>query len=414
MIFNDLINRQTSQTENTMKVQKIVEQTIQKVTLNMHKTRQAAVISCIQSILNGSPVCVTGIGRGISNSAYEKHKIKRADRLCSNSFLRLSSTSIYQLMTSEFRQLSSAPIILVDWSDLDDRQENFLLRASMAIDGRAITLYQEVHTIKTKEKRKTHLRFLKQLKSMFNHSTKAIIVTDAGFRCPWFQQVREVGWDFVGRVRNRTQYQLSNGTTWTPVKQLHIGASKTAKCIGEVKLAKSNPTKLNLVVYKKAKKGRHKFNRKGDVSRWTNSKRAADREREPWLLATSLKQTNTLAKKAVGIYQTRMQIELTFRDTKNPYYGLGFSVNRTRSVDRISVLILLASIASLILTLIGMISEKLGIHRRFQANTVENKRVLSFHYLGLRVYQNINKLIGIKNWEGIKSIIKSQIPRLEI
>jgi len=41
---------------------------------------------------------------------------------------------------------------------------------------------------------------------MFNHSTKAIIVTDAGFRCPWFQQVREVGWDFVGRVRNTNEW----------------------------------------------------------------------------------------------------------------------------------------------------------------------------------------------------------------
>ncbi len=150
-MFDDLINRQTSQTENIMKVQKIVEQTIHKVTKNMHRTRQKTVISCVQSILNGNPVCVTGIGRGISNCAFEKHRIKRADRLCSNVNFQSSAHSIYQQILSEFGHFSSTPLISIDWSDLDDRQENFLLRASIALDGRGITLYQEVHSIKTKE-----------------------------------------------------------------------------------------------------------------------------------------------------------------------------------------------------------------------------------------------------------------------
>jgi len=43
-----------------------------------------------------------------------------------------------------------------------------------------------------------------KLKMMLPKSCKPIIVTDAGFRIPWFQLVESLGWDFIGRVRNRT------------------------------------------------------------------------------------------------------------------------------------------------------------------------------------------------------------------
>jgi len=371
-----------------MKVHKIVKQTIQNVTSNMHVSRRSAFTACVVSILDGNPVSVTRIGRGISDNTLEKHKIKRADRLCSNRYLHKESFDIYQSIVSQFAQLNPTPIILVDWSDLDDRQDKFLLRATIALDGRAITIYQEAHTNKTKDKPTTHKLFLKRLKSMFDNNIKPIIVTDAGFRGPWFQQVKEIGWDFVGRVSNRTKYQLEDQLQWTPIKTLYPKATKGAKLIGAAQLAKSNPTPVNLVLVKKRSKGRHKLTRHGDISRWTNSKRAAQREREPWLLATSLANSSTLVKRTVKIYQSRMQIELTFRDTKNVYYGLGFSANRTKKLKRMCVLLLLSAIASLILVIIGLLAEKQAIHKDFQANTVSNRRVLSLHYLGLRIVQN--------------------------
>jgi len=194
-----------------MKVQKIVEHIIRKVTPNMHASRRLALSACVNSILNGNPTSVTRIGRGIPNNALEKHKIKRADRLCSNPLLQFECNEIYQTMVNQFGNLSATPIILVDWSDLDDRQDKFLLRASIAMEGRAVTLYQETHTVKTKDKPMTHQQFIARLKVMFADDVKPIIVTDAEFRCPWFKQVRDIGWDFVGRVRNRAQYRLDSG-----------------------------------------------------------------------------------------------------------------------------------------------------------------------------------------------------------
>jgi len=58
------------------------------------------------------------------------------------------------------------PIIHIDWSDLDDRKQHFLIRASLAAQGRSLTLYEEIHPLNRKEKPKVHLQFMTRLKAM--------------------------------------------------------------------------------------------------------------------------------------------------------------------------------------------------------------------------------------------------------
>lgn len=68
------------------------------VTPNMHKIRRAVLSACVHSLLTGNAASVTSMGRGITSSTHEKHNIKRADRLCSNSHLLLESDHIYTAM----------------------------------------------------------------------------------------------------------------------------------------------------------------------------------------------------------------------------------------------------------------------------------------------------------------------------
>jgi hypothetical protein len=84
MVFGEQINRQKSLKTNTMSDVVILKKFLTAVTPNMHKVKQASLASCVGSLLNGAKVSVTGIGRGISSSAYDKHRIKQADRLLSN------------------------------------------------------------------------------------------------------------------------------------------------------------------------------------------------------------------------------------------------------------------------------------------------------------------------------------------
>jgi hypothetical protein len=119
-----------------MNVNTILNNTLSLVALNMHKTRFQALSACVHSLLHGGAASVTGMGRGIDSQAYEKHNIKRADRLCSNPHLLIESDCIYTAVCYLFGRISSRPIILVDWSDLDEHKGHFLLRASVAFDGR--------------------------------------------------------------------------------------------------------------------------------------------------------------------------------------------------------------------------------------------------------------------------------------
>ncbi|MAD74349.1 MAG: transposase, partial [Rheinheimera sp.] len=80
----------------------------------------------------------------------------------------------------------------------------------------------------------------------------------------------------------------------------------------------------------------------------------------------------------------RMQIEESFRDMKSTQFGLGFEKNGSTKLHRINLLLLLSNLASLVLILLGVGLTIANQQRRFQANSYRDRRVLSFHSLGLR------------------------------
>ncbi len=125
----------------------------------IHQARLSALEECLLAAINSQRLSVTGIGRSIKSSAKEKHCIKRADRLLSNHHLWSERKDIYHTMAKLMVGNIQRPLILVDWSDLDPHKRHFLIRAAVALDGRSHTLYEEVHTIKTKEKPATHRSF---------------------------------------------------------------------------------------------------------------------------------------------------------------------------------------------------------------------------------------------------------------
>jgi hypothetical protein len=316
--------------------------------------------------------------------------------LLSNTRLHDERRSIYGFVTRLSIGSQTRPVITIDWSDLDDCKRHFLLRASVALQGRALTLYEQVYTVKSKEKPKSHLAFLNTLHAMLPVGCRPIIVSDAGFRTPWFRQVESFGWDWVGRVRNRTLAALA-GRTWQPCKSLYAKASATPKALGQAHLTRTNPFACRLVVYKGKPKGRVHLNRFGRPARNSHSRKQAAAQREPWLLATSLPATHSLAKHVVKIYSLRMQIEEAFRDLKSTRFGLSLELHLTYQVERLQVLLLIATLALLVAWLIGRALEITAQHRHYQANTVTDRAVLSTIFIGLRGIDDKRVTITARN-----------------
>ncbi|WP_217909064.1 IS4 family transposase [Marinomonas primoryensis] len=370
----------------------------------MHKTRRKALSACVLSLAQGNLCTVTNIGRGIQSKAYEKHRIKRSDRLLSNPNLHREALSIYAYICRLF-VIQTRPIISVDWSDLDARGQHFLIRASMAFEGRSITLYEEVHDKLTKEKPKTHRQFLSVLKALIPSKAKPIIVTDAGYKTPWLDEVVKQGWDYVGRVRRPRKYYDYSLQAWRCISTLFSSANQKPKHL-ELKHRQSSPITNQFVLYKSSPKGRHSINQKGKRRASLSSLTAARGAKEPWLLVSSLPVNRLFAKRCVRAYETRMQIEEGFRDMKSSRFGLGFELNFTSKIERLSNLILLTTVTALLLVLIGKVIELTGYAKRFQVNTLRKRRVLSHFYLGKRAIMTRFQ-IPKKEWQdGIRQLVQ--------
>jgi hypothetical protein len=367
-----------------MQAKQVLHNVLRETCSDMHKVRRNALAATVMAALEGQSLTVTHLGRAIRSDAQERHCIKRADRLLSNGHLHMAYLDIYACITRWLIGSQTRPVIVVDWSDMDECKRHYLLRASIPLQGRSLTLYEEVHTVKTKDKPKTHLAFLRKLHAMVPVPCCPIIVSDAGFRVPWFKQVESFGWDWVGRVRHRNWISFDDAN-WVMCPSLHPKATSTPKALGEATLTRSNPHTCRLVLYKGKAKGRVHLTRLGEQARSSHSRKHARAQREPWLLATSLAQGTGLAKKAVKIYRLRMQIEEAFRDLKSTRFGLSLELHLTYQVKRLQVLLLIATLALLVAWLIGKATELTGQHRQYQANTVKNRMVLSTIFIGLRV-----------------------------
>ncbi len=206
-----------------MKATTILNQVLLEVTPSMHKVRRASLNAMVTSLISGAQCSVTGLGRNIISQTTEKHQIKRSMRLCSNPHLQSEISTLYSHMARRLIGQQHQPIILVDWSDLDPRKPHFLLRASIAVDGRSLTVFEQIYPITQKDKPSVHKTFMTKLKSILPHTCKPIIVSDAGFRVPWFKLIESLGWDFVGRVRNKTMCKASNAqnNNWQLIKTLY-------------------------------------------------------------------------------------------------------------------------------------------------------------------------------------------------
>jgi hypothetical protein len=354
----------------------------------MHMKRREVLAAVISAAMIGGKLTVTTLGRSISGEAKEKHRIKRADRLLSNAKLGQDRLGVYAAVARFAIGAVRRPIVLVDWSDIDKGQRYFLLRASTPVGGRSLTLYEEVHPLSTKEKPKTHIAFLRRLRQVLPAQSKPIIVTDAGFRTPWFKQVQCLGWDWVGRIRNRDKLQFDNEQPWICCKLLYSQATRTPKSLGDVLLTASHAFGCRMVLYKAKPKGRKSLTKFGNRARSIKSKKNAARGREPWLLATSLPIDAFSAKRIVEIYAMRMQIEEAFRDLKNARLGLSLEHSGTSQLSRLANLVLVGSLAATFAWLLGKATELAGRHRHFQANSIKHYTVLSSFFLGVRAFKD--------------------------
>jgi len=348
-----------------------------------HTYRLGALMKAIEGLLNGGKLTLTHLGRNLAGASYEKHKIKCMDRLLGNKHLHGERCALYRQMGRWLLSQVSRPLIVVDWSDVYEGQQFVMLTAAIPMGGRALTLYEKVYPMKQYNSPKAHKQFLQELLQIVPKSKRPIIITDAGFRGPWFRDVEALGWDWVGRIRKGVYYSLNQGGKWNKTSQLYQKATHTIKYIGQSLLSKKRPYDCQLYLVKKNKKGTNRpLKRYGDKAMDILCRKLY---RDPWLLATSLPHSRGAAKRVEKMYTLRMQIEETFRDIKNGRWGLGLEYARSNHSQRLDNLLLIGTLGIFVLWLNGIIAKTKGWTKHYQANTEKRYTVLSVFFLGRRI-----------------------------
>ena len=385
-IYDLIGSPQQNETKISMPVSTICHKYVQQSLSSFNKARMKSLLSCSDALAQGRRLTLTAIGRNLAGNAKVKHKIKRVDRLLGNSKIHAELTHIYQAIAKNLYSSLPYLIIAVDWSGCC-RSDYHLLRASLVVDGRSISIYNMIVETKDLETQHSHALFLKRLAKIIDTNKKVYIISDGGYITPWFSEVSKYGWHFVGRLRGTIQCQVNDGD-WQPLKNLHQGATGTPSYLGEATLGKQTPTscKAYLHLYKGKNKGRT-----GKSKFTKDTKMYQNLAKEPWLIASS--DSEITSAQAITIYEKRMQIEQNFRDDKSPRYGFSWRFSKSLGVERMSVLCLIACIATISLWFVGFEGEQRKLHYQFQANTTKDRRVLSFLSLATNIIRHLSRKI---------------------
>lgn len=363
----------------------ILARVLEPSVAQLHAKRKQSLVRATAGLLRGGVTSLSAIALSLSGMTRLKHRLKSVDRLLGNGAMHQARGEIYQRVAQCWLAGLSRILLVVDWSELTRDQRWQLLRASVVVDGRSITLYEEVHPQSRLAHPEVHRRFLHQLKTMLPPGCQPIVMTDAGFHAPWFKMVEAQGWYFVGRLRGRNRVQVKSNGPWIPARDWYGRATTEARDLGIGAYARSNPVPVRVVLARRPAKDRHQHNMYGDKRKSRRSKLNARRAREPWLLGSSKALQYLTADAIISLYAQRMTIEQSFRDTKNAHLGLGLETARSRSGTRFEMLLLVAHLASFVQRLIGERARQHQFELQFMATRRADRQEISVLTLGRRI-----------------------------
>lgn len=328
----------------------ILPKCLSKAFVPMHASRAQSLLGAVSALLSGRRLTLMGLARSYPDAPRVRAPLKRLDRLLGNEHLEAEQHLLYEAM-SRWLLSTAQPVIAIDWSPLDGHDRFQLLRAGVVLEGRTLTLLQEVHPTALLGNRKIERAFLAQLKHLMPEGVSPIILTDAGFRTPWFGAVRALGWDYIGRLRGTINIRFANETARQKLSTILATTPGKPESLGTVELKLRRPWQCQMVRCREPRKGRKLLTKRGIASRANRSRKAQRRSSEPCVLVTSL---TCAPHQIVNCYRQRMQIEESFRDLKSERYGVGFELSLTRGQARLAILLLIHALATLVAYLVAI------------------------------------------------------------
>ncbi|ROQ25782.1 DDE family transposase [Gallaecimonas pentaromativorans] len=233
---------------------RILHDLLKKQCPAIHAKRLSSLMTATRALLDGQQLSLTQLGRNITGKVAPKHNIKRMDRLLGNTQLHSERLAIYRWHAHLLCGANPMPIILVDWSDVREQTRHLTLRASVSVQGRSVVLYERVFPFAQYNSPVSHNPFLQELAAVLPQGCCPLIVTDAGYRNPWFRAVDALGWFWLGRVRGDVGFKRHDSQHWQSNKTFYPSANTKAQYLGAGLLGRKSPINCHLYLFKAAAK----------------------------------------------------------------------------------------------------------------------------------------------------------------
>lgn len=190
----------------------------------------------VEAAIAGRRLTLIDLARAWPDAQRVRAPLKALDRLLGNQHLHAEREPIHVAMT------------------------RWLVRAAIPVGGRTLTVLDMVFPAGQQGSPKAEKRFLQRLATVLPENVCPILVTDAGFRGPWFRAVEAMGWHWLGRLRNRTQLKpaqaANDASEWVPCKAMYEQYMGKTRDFGLMDVARSDPFTARVVLHGKPPQGR--------------------------------------------------------------------------------------------------------------------------------------------------------------
>jgi hypothetical protein len=307
----------------------------------VHHKQVMSLVMVTVGVAHAACLGVAAVGTAMARAfgKVPKHGIKQFDRFLSNPKHEL--VRIWEVLVPIMIGPRPRAEVAMDWTCFDE-DDHWTLSLSLVTRGRrAIPLVWQ--TVKKSEV-KGNQRFFERLLllalfAVIPRKVEVVVVADRGFGdVRHYNFIRaKLGWDFV--IRYRKDIHVRYRGEMTPSSVL-VPGRRLVRIIRNTVLTKRQAGPYTVVLCQ------------------------ACGMKAPWCLATSL--VDASPREVVRIYGRRFQCEETFRDLKDRRYGYGLRFTRIKNASRRDRCILAFVLAYVVHTVLGVLSERLGMDRQLR------------------------------------------------
>lgn len=310
----------------------------------LHSKRCLSIANGVIGVMNADSLSIHDVGRGLARAreVNSKHAIKQVDRLLSNDGLTMEDA--FSAWVPWLVDHRAEIVVTIDWTEYADDGHSRIAINLVTTHGRATPLvWKTVRSDTLKDHRSEYESdALDALRAALPPDVRVTVLGDRGFGDSSLYEYCDdvLHFDYVFRFRGCIKVwdedgNLAKAQDWVP-------EDGSARRLDNARVT-------------------HRRYQVGAVVCVHDKKM-----KEAWCLATS---RSGSADEAVGLYGRRFTTEETFRDEKDPHFGMGVLDTQIDDPARRDRLLLLLAIASALLTLIGAAGETVGAYRTIKANT---------------------------------------------